>query len=1253
MRIIAEPPIDEALQRIRQVDEIEAGARRFPYSQLEPGDFELLVYLLFHDRLTREDFYDSATLAITGADKGRDVVLRRNETPVGVIQCKGRSIRLDAKAALREAVKFLLLAADDPDFDGGFDGFRYVLAVASDPATTTVDLFSAPMKWIESHQTDVEQAIRSLASKYSRLGNIDSTAVLPEVQAGLLAMRYTLLRPAELDSFIVAAPDTFRHRFFRPRLVVADLDTVRAAVSGRESGTTVSLSEGGARRRLASDVTALMVRRMSRAGVYKRNRTIRRPTFETELARFLRSDAPIFPVVGMSGVGKSSALAELAERDDPELPPRLIVRGADIAAGHESLSDLLARLPWADAGCDLAAREAIQALSTNKSEPLLVVLDGLNEAAITPAQIRNSWLPNTFEWLSTRRVKLLLSCRPELWSSLELAIPAELTHRPPAPVGSEQIDAASPKPPSVFRLGDFTRGEAAEALKAYGFSDRLGIDQATHPFILFVLDALGSETDLGHMALLEILETLIRTKVARALERLGQPTWQAQVMTSLEAVASDMNRQRTQVVGGHAVGLHFGRYIDAADALAEEHILTPTEGGYRFQHDQVREFLQARSLTLEALEGFIPRLPPPLRLPHFSMWRYSRYQARRKRALRRSRFGELSPSVAALAATSALSVEPERTAGLLYTIWAATSPKEDSVVRDWARQLILAFLSYAPGAALGKPAFFGWFSRLLEEDRTPEHYGWTDHLTNAAVEFLARGAVPLPTKLTFLPTIFLRENDFNWSKGDLRSEAWSDRQHDREDLPRHSYKFEDTAAFRLVSHLVAVDPTATIANLGSLLKDQRLLPQTPTYGQQRDSVSIGTCAKRCLFKLRREWINQIAAAALSSNSVEAGELAEGLAAANPEELAAGCLEQLRKGDSLIPHEIERALWLAASSPYLSDEEALLYALRGLNREHGDGFYIVWAARIFFARRERHKWLCAADPRFDDFCRLVKDFSSYANTAVIYLRAHLQINPDTEHISEDYLYILEEDFEAGFAILETQLASDQGLKPLACSAIAKFLAERRLDEPERRSKFAKLVAVLERYLDLQGRKAAETIAGFVIEQARHAGLNKEYYIGADDALTLGLISLAKHVIRLGGETVSHKCSSMFCPKDRRIRKELFSALRAADLQPKHVSDLIYSLCTSQPFAGRATAPYIISLRTAGREADWDIGAQRYLYHGSGLGPRGLKKQIVSFWRRMPSDQLTPLSAAILSRADDGQDLRDAADPMALRAFITPR
>jgi hypothetical protein len=1252
---VADGIIDEEMSQVRPVEDVEAGARSFPYPLLEARDFERLVYLLFRDGLTHEDFYDRATPAIEGADKGRDILLRRNEKPVGVVQCKGRGTKIGAKAAVREAVKFVLLAFDDPDFDGGFDGFHYILALSRDPAKDTLDLFDAPGRWIERNRADLENALRSLSRDYKRLADVHSAALLSKVEAGLRALRFTLLRPADLDSCLLAAPDTFRHGFFRPRMVVANLDQVSTAVAEGIRAAAPSPTrplEPEQRLRLAADLTALMAERLSLAGIYKRGRTIPRDAFEWELQRFLGSGASIFPVIGMSGVGKSSAMAELAERDDSGLPPRLLVRGTDIANGHGSIADLLELLPWAEAGCELSPGKAVQSLFPSANEPLLLIIDGLNEAGMDPSLIRTRWLPNTLAWLSRRNVKVLLSCRPELWSSLEMAVPTALLHLPPPPKPSpaQLVEPSRASTREAFGLGDFTRDEAAEALQAYGFADRLDIDQATHPFILFVLDALGPETDIRHMGLIEILDKLITTKISRALKGLGRATWKPHVLTILEAVAADMLRRRTQTLGRGVLEQFFGRHVQAVDALAEEHILSTNEDGYRFQHDQVREFFQARPLDVESLERFVPRLPAPLRSPFRSIWRYLLYEARRKMELRRSRFGDLPSSVAALAAAGALSAQPERIVALLEAIREATSIEADALVRSWARQLILTSLSCAPGAALDNAAFLRWFSHLLKPDRYPEFYGWTEQLSKAAVDFLARSAAPFETKLAFLPIVILRESDSDWRKAGLASDAFWERhdEHDRSAFRHH--RRENTAAARLVWHLLSMDPAETISALGNLLDDDRLLPQMPSVGQIRAPLCVGDCAKICLFDLRREWLEFTIAAALSSTSAPGRELIEGLASGNPEELSAVCLERLAEKSSENPLELQYALWLAASSGFLASDESLQYALHGLAGEHGDGLHTVWSARIFFERLGRHKLRCRADPPFEHSCRLVEHLKPYAGIAATYLRAHLAGSPELEHLSQDYLYVLEEDFEAGIDILEIQLNSDEGLRPLAFSAVKQFIVQYRIDEPGHRAKFSELVTVLDRYVDRHGEAAVAMIAGFVIYQASHAGLNKEYYIGAEDIRNLGLLDLAKRVIALGGETVSRECSSLFFPKDRCIRKELLNALRTADLRPEHIPELVHSLCVGQPFAGRASAAYLISLRTAGREAGWDRGAQRYLHHGEGLGPDGLKEQIIEFWRRLPNDSLTPVSQAILSRVREGMNIRDASDPLASRRII---
>lgn len=81
--------VEQELSDVSKVDDIEAGAHQAPLNQLTDTDFERLLWRIFEQQSPAGEYYDKATLMITGADRGRDVWL----------SCCARSLRRANSAA--------------------------------------------------------------------------------------------------------------------------------------------------------------------------------------------------------------------------------------------------------------------------------------------------------------------------------------------------------------------------------------------------------------------------------------------------------------------------------------------------------------------------------------------------------------------------------------------------------------------------------------------------------------------------------------------------------------------------------------------------------------------------------------------------------------------------------------------------------------------------------------------------------------------------------------------------------------------------------------------------------------------------------------------------------------------------------------------------------------------------------------------------------------------------------------------------
>ncbi|MFF1907611.1 trypsin-like peptidase domain-containing protein [Kitasatospora sp. NPDC058218] len=134
--------------------------------------------------------------------------------------------------------------------------------------------------------------------------------------------------------------------------------------------------------------------------------------------------ATVTALVGAPGSGRTTELAALAvRRGSGDRPlPTLWLRGADLRAEDASLPAAVERA-LAAAAADLGTRpppgpEAVAALCAAARRPLLVVLDGPEEA---PVPLDEAWLRAVAEWLTAVGARLLIACGDE---ARELLAPA-------------------------------------------------------------------------------------------------------------------------------------------------------------------------------------------------------------------------------------------------------------------------------------------------------------------------------------------------------------------------------------------------------------------------------------------------------------------------------------------------------------------------------------------------------------------------------------------------------------------------------------------------------------------------------------------------------------------------------------------------------------------------------------------------------------------------------------------------------------
>jgi len=228
--ILTQDSVEAELAHATLIEDADAGAARANYGALTPEDFELLLYALFRADCG-SGYYDTVTLMITGADRGRDVWLTFEERPSGLVQCKRFAGSFTVPDTVREVIKFLLFAELDSRLLPDAENFRYNLAVSSDPAGTVVSFFSAPINWFRENEADIEKHLREVVGKYTSFDSIDVPSVLPRIKTRLVSLSYALIRPVDLDERLERHPSV-RTRFFRLRQVI-DLESASAMLDAK------------------------------------------------------------------------------------------------------------------------------------------------------------------------------------------------------------------------------------------------------------------------------------------------------------------------------------------------------------------------------------------------------------------------------------------------------------------------------------------------------------------------------------------------------------------------------------------------------------------------------------------------------------------------------------------------------------------------------------------------------------------------------------------------------------------------------------------------------------------------------------------------------------------------------------------------------------------------------------------------------------------------------------------------------------
>ncbi|MGW2376394.1 serine protease [Kitasatospora sp. NPDC001683] len=354
-------------------------------------------------------------------------------------------------------------------------------------------------------------------------------------------------------------------------------------------------------------------------------------------------EATVTVLVGAPGSGRSTELAALAvRRSGGARPlPTLWLRGADLRAEDRSLAEPVERALAAAAaglGVPAPAPEPVAALCAAAGRPLLVVLDGPEEA---PAELDPRWLRGAGQWLTGCGARLLAACGEEVWERLAAepwgngahGIPRLAEPGPDGDLASAptvRMDGAGPGVPTLAgqRLGPLPAEAAERVRRRYGLPPGrpTAAEDARHPLAVRLAGELwaqglhdgparrselfGAHLDLRCLRVAQRLAEDGRARRPGAHRRgAARPAGprQRQVRRLAAAVAGRVHEAARRMLGEEPGALRRETFealfpVDGgwATAVLAEGLFVPAGSGFRFAHGEFADWLQGRHLDLDA-----------------------------------------------------------------------------------------------------------------------------------------------------------------------------------------------------------------------------------------------------------------------------------------------------------------------------------------------------------------------------------------------------------------------------------------------------------------------------------------------------------------------------------------------------------------------------------------------------------------------------------------------------------------------------
>lgn len=311
---------------------------------------------------------------------------------------------------------------------------------------------------------------------------------------------------------------------------------------------------------------------------------IDRATLYKRFDALVGKEFPIIAITGASGTGKSNLMAQLTMRFPG---PAILLRGIDVAVGQRDAFDLLDEA-FQKLG---VAWEMPSQVLLKRCAPLLLLIDGLNEASALHGGALVPWLASTVAKTRDSGNVLVVSGRPEFWQRA-----ASLLVDPTSLAGRKQ----------TIEVTDYETSDLDAVYASYQLIDanlRAALRMSSigrNPLFLRFAWELGAQADVEAGSVPALLARFVEMKCERVALVTGRSV--PLVTTLLEKAMGQISRSESMWLDRPSFFGCFGVESQIAEALVEESLFTPAHDGYTITFDPVGEYLQSREVQPAAAD---------------------------------------------------------------------------------------------------------------------------------------------------------------------------------------------------------------------------------------------------------------------------------------------------------------------------------------------------------------------------------------------------------------------------------------------------------------------------------------------------------------------------------------------------------------------------------------------------------------------------------------------------------------------------